>query len=238
MYSPFKAPKDPSYAAIAAAARLGHKYQMTSLLEQAVDYLKTYYTNDYVSWITRGLFVAPNFSDVHSIGVLNLVRLLGETSLLPTAVLACCQLNLRLVRGFARADGTREQLTPDDLALCVTAKTRLVQESVRVALLTIQPRLSKACKTAAQCERGFGKLVRKAADRVREIATADPFVCPLVRLECHLGGDLCHSCWLSAQNRGVMERREVWTRLPKILGLEDPGPGGVGADGAAVAGAT
>lgn len=222
---------------MAAAARLGHKYQMTSLLKQAVDYLKTYYTNDYASWQKHNLFVPPNFSDVHSIGVLNLVRLLGETSLLPTVVFACCQLNLRLVRGFARADGTREQLTPDDLALCVTAKTRLMQESVRVVLLTIQPRLAKGCKTTAQCERGFGKLVRKAADRVREIATADPFVCPLVRLECRPGGDVCPPCWLLAQSRGVLERREVWNRLPKILGLEDVGPGGVVAGGAAAVGA-
>lgn len=88
-----------------------------------------HYTNDFEAWGSYNHYRPPGFEDVHSIGVVNLAHLTGETSLLPTALLACCLLEGALVGGFEHEDGTREQLTLDDVSQCFVAKTWLYHKS-------------------------------------------------------------------------------------------------------------
>ncbi|OJT09460.1 hypothetical protein TRAPUB_14063 [Trametes pubescens] len=231
MFSPFQPPADPSYASIAAAARLGHKYQMTRLFEQALNYLKTHYTNDFEAWEKQNTYVPRGFADVEAIGVVNLARFLGETNLLTTALFACCQLGSRqIISGFAREDGTREQLTLDDIGLCLDAKPRLVQESVRVVLRVLRPIGSRSCTTATPCRSGFRHLLEKVRVRVGEVAGTDPFLGLFNALGSDADGELCRSCWLMAENRDSVEKRAVWDRLPEILGLAKTGPGGDGSE--------
>ncbi|OJT09463.1 hypothetical protein TRAPUB_14066 [Trametes pubescens] len=232
---PFEAPKDPSFAAIAAAARLGHKYQMTRLLEQALTYLKTYYTNDYDAWQKKESWNPPGFHDEDAIGVVNLARFLGETSLLPTALLACCQLGRDLINGFAREDGTREQLTLDDIGLCLEAKPRLVQESSRTVLHVFEPMASVRCLSAGKCRGGFRRILKMVEDRVADVVGTDPFRYLFKALGADADGELCQNCRAMAESREYAETRRVWARLPEILGIPRPGPGGEAAGGEAAA---
>ncbi|KAI1795360.1 hypothetical protein LXA43DRAFT_1178816 [Ganoderma leucocontextum] len=106
----------PSFDAISATIRLGQKYQMSQYVEYTLGYLKEHYTDDFDEWEDTNCS-PPSFSPEHAIGVVNLARLIGADSLLPTALLVCCGLGKSLVNGFQRADGSREHLTLDDIGL-------------------------------------------------------------------------------------------------------------------------
>lgn len=195
---------------------------MTRLFKQALDYLKTYYTNNYDAWYRYNGFVPPGFVDEDAIGVVNLVRFLGETSLLPTALLACCQLGREIVDGFKREDGTREQLALRDIGLCFAAKPWLVQASIGVALHALRPVAAEKCTRAAKCRTGFRHLMLKVEKRLDEVAGADPFLGPFSILNVSdVDSELCQICKAMAKSRESKEKRAVWARLPEILGIAE-----------------
>ncbi|KAL1938262.1 hypothetical protein VTO73DRAFT_11713 [Trametes versicolor] len=215
-------PKDPSFHTISAAVRLGHKYQMHTLLQQALGYLKTFYTDDIAIWSEYGEYHPPRFEDVHSIGVVNLARLTGETSLLPRALLACCQLGGDLISGFEREDGTREQITPNDMSLCFVAKTRLIHETMKLALFALQPAVSDDCKTAKACRRGFTRLMERVESRVDTVVGTDPFqFLQEFTRSIYKEGDWCQECYEMIHDCARDAELSVWDRLPEIMGVPD-----------------
>ncbi|OJT09461.1 hypothetical protein TRAPUB_14064 [Trametes pubescens] len=208
-----------SYSMISAAVRLGHKYQMSKLYDHAIGYLKKHYTNDYDAWATHPDYVPAGFGmQEHAIGVVNLARLTGETSLLPTALLACCILNEDIVDGFVRADGTREQLVLADVKLCLAAKDRLVRESMKVAFRVFQPFVADTCKSKAFCTESFKRELATLEGRLEDMADPDPCEAPLG--EKFGEGILCMACRFMVHQRDNRERRAVWKKLPEIFGVE------------------
>ncbi|KAI0743007.1 hypothetical protein C8Q80DRAFT_948709 [Daedaleopsis nitida] len=121
----------PSCFTIASCTRLGHKYQMDGVVEHCLRYLRKYFPTSYDEFEELSHFVPPAFDHSDAICVINLARLVGDTSLLPTAVIACCvNFNAEeLIDGFLWSDGSREILSRQDL-LCLTAKERLARECV------------------------------------------------------------------------------------------------------------
>lgn len=203
---------------------------MTRLLDQALDYLKEFHSDDFDTWQKYDQLVPTGFAEIEAIGIVNLARFLGETSLLPTALFACCQLDRKITDGFTREDGAREQLSLDDIGLCFEAKTRLIQESVRIALRAFWPEQSETCKTGTQCRKDFKALLRKVEGRVGEMAETDPFLSPFTILKADAEGLLCQACRAMAEDRISEEQRAVWARLPQILGIAKSGPAGEGVD--------
>lgn len=201
---------------ISAAVRLGQKYQMSNLFEHAIKCLKTYYTTQLDVWVAEPFREPPGFNDGAHIGVVNLARLTGEASLLPIALLCCCTLDAALMRGFEREDGTREQLTLDDIGLCFVAKGRLIQESVRIALNVFQSTVAKDCTTVAKCRSGLSKMRTALKDRASELALVDPFE-PFHDM--FQGIQVCQYCTAMLEERDLRERRAAWARLPEILGI-------------------
>ncbi|KAL1938143.1 hypothetical protein VTO73DRAFT_11972 [Trametes versicolor] len=147
-YSPFSL-DDPSFNAISATIRLGHKYQISRLVDHSLAYLKNYYTDDLATWTTKNGLGPPGFTGHHAIGVINLARLTGETSLLRTAVLTCCTLDADIIGELARSDGAREHLSMADLGLCFVAKGKLVQEALGNAIYILAPPAAPSCANPA-----------------------------------------------------------------------------------------
>ncbi|KAI0753692.1 hypothetical protein C8Q74DRAFT_330652 [Fomes fomentarius] len=130
--------KTPSFAAISASIRLGRKYHMTTLYEESLRYLKSYYTSCFENWIDHQNWVPEGWQTVEVIGVVNLARLTREHSLLPTALLDCTTVHgEELVHGFTREDGSQERLTLQDLGLCFNAKSAIRKASIAVFLRTL-----------------------------------------------------------------------------------------------------
>ncbi|KAI0700393.1 hypothetical protein C8T65DRAFT_697345 [Cerioporus squamosus] len=120
-------PATPPFPAVAACVRLAHKYQMAQLLDHSLNYLKTFYPTTLEAWIAAG----TEFKK-YAIGVVNIARLTGCDSLLPSALLICYGLGETIVRGYERDDGSREQLSLADIGLCYEAKGRLIEAGVGV----------------------------------------------------------------------------------------------------------
>lgn len=231
-------PGSPTFDNIFAAVRIGHKYQMPTLLQQAVDYLKKHYTNDFGVWDRYPDYCPSGFRYVHSIGVVNLARLTGETSLLPTALLACCQLEEELIPGFVREDGTSEQLTLSDVGLCFVAKTRLIHESTRFALAILRPTVASECKTSLECGHGFKRLLGRLEGQIGAVVGTDPFqFMPRFNSNVYQAGDLCKRCLSMVRERDRLERRAIWDRLPEILGIAKPNAAREGEGDGVAAGA-
>ncbi|KAI1795374.1 hypothetical protein LXA43DRAFT_855926, partial [Ganoderma leucocontextum] len=132
--TPFSPDAHPTYQAISACVRLGHKYQLDHLLDSTLGYLRRYYPtnfNTYANFLTP----PPLFRPIHSIGVVNLACLTGAHDLLPIALYECCSLAaVELLRGFRRNDGTHKLLSSADLALCIGAQATLVKVHIERAI--------------------------------------------------------------------------------------------------------
>lgn len=229
--------KDPdySYHTISAAVRLGHKYQMLDLLDNALGYLKAYYPTDYDDWDDLDDYGPPGFEMEHTIGVVNLARLADDVGLLLMALLACCiTLDAKtLIRGFEREDGSPEQLTLDDIGLCYAAQGTLLQHSMKVTLRVCRSgQVAGACKTHSSCTRRFGEAIRELEDPKATVAHVDPCtraspIDNLLERKGSSGVRLCGHCRKMVEERDSSQRRAAWKKLPEIFGLTlPPAPGG------------
>ncbi|RDX48995.1 hypothetical protein OH76DRAFT_1556700 [Lentinus brumalis] len=215
--NPF-AHEDPTYESVASAIRLGHKYQIAPLVEHALGYLKKYYTT---TWKPLKSWAPPRFRPVHAIGVVNLARLVGCDTLLPTAFIDCCQLEGALVGGPLNADGTTEHLSASDLALCFSASINLARECVGMEMYMRRPAVSPSCRYPTQCTRTFEKKHGPDVD-VAKLCRPNPFY------SLHLGylgnhGAVCVSCASMLSQRDDDEGKKLWKRLPSVIGLSIEG---------------
>ncbi|KAI0819827.1 hypothetical protein BC628DRAFT_961843 [Trametes gibbosa] len=218
-------PTEPTFGLVSACIRLGRKYEIKQIYDTALAILKNHYTDDFDHWDSLGNGAScTSFDDVHSIGVVNLVRLIGDHTMLPVALWQCCRLGSHLVHGFARADGTTETLTLEDLGLCFAAQQRLIQAGVRARLRIFAPTVSEGCRNPAKCKDVFAKANKTLEKRADVLAGTDPFV-PYTKVcfEGVLG--LCSACSSEVKARDKKERRAIWNRLPTLLGIVVPGWG-------------
>ncbi|KAI9061913.1 hypothetical protein FKP32DRAFT_1575116 [Trametes sanguinea] len=218
--NPFEA-EHPSFDMISATVRLGLKYQISTLVEHSMKYLKGFFSSDLDTWGKQADYLPPGFSDPDVIGVINLARLTGETSILPTAVIAACMEWNDVHRGRGREDGTLEQLTMDDIALCNAAKDKLIQERVRIVLQVLAPPVSRTCKNTnpGDCKRAMNRALKDLAGKVDKFVVPDPFS----HIDCMFqrGAELavCDECWRMILKREDLEHRDLWQRLPTLLRL-------------------
>ncbi|TFK88132.1 hypothetical protein K466DRAFT_521388 [Polyporus arcularius HHB13444] len=218
--------KSPSFDAISASIRLGHKYQMMELYDESVAYLKDHFTDDFDTWANQPDWFPPGWKHAEAIGVVNLARLIGEPCLLPTALLACIELEDELVDGYTRSDGSQESLTLEDLKLCIAAKTRLREAAVVALFRTLEPVVSAACKNA---EKGGCRVALRTAIYNLH-ATVNVWIGGCIfqpYLDCVKDGkvNVCSRCSALLDARCIYERLHIWNRLPELVGIAAPGWG-------------
>ncbi|KAL1938148.1 hypothetical protein VTO73DRAFT_11977 [Trametes versicolor] len=188
-----------SYYAISAAIRLGHKYQMSDLLDDALSYLKP--------------TTQPS--------VVNLARLTGENGLLLMALLVCCTIPNAgdLVRGVEREDGSREQLTLDDITLCYHAKTLLMDWSVKITLAICRQEVSAGCKTGQSCLQALARVLNGLEAAGNFLTYPDPSVDGIGLDDAIKAVNLCLHCRAMVKERDTREREMVWGQLQGIFDI-------------------
>ncbi|KAI1795362.1 hypothetical protein LXA43DRAFT_992451 [Ganoderma leucocontextum] len=143
---------------------------MSRLVQHTLEYLKDYYPRSSFDVWRKQTKGPPGFTARHAIGVVNLARLTGEDTLLPVALLTCCGLDEAIVRGCKREDGSREQLSLEDIGLCFKAKGKLVEAAVAMCLRIcswkkISPKCTNKPKTLFDLmELGSSRKTRKRLD--------------------------------------------------------------------------
>ncbi|KAI0686099.1 hypothetical protein C8T65DRAFT_154058 [Cerioporus squamosus] len=217
---------DPSFEVVAACVCLGHKYQMTSIYQQAMDYLKDHFTTDLLVCKSRKTWVPPGFTLAHAIGVVNLARLTGEYTLLPVALMVCCRMSTDIVEGFTYSDGERETLSPEDLGLCFIAKARLLKATILAYFTTYTPLPSGSCSLKDgndACRRALQGLSDIAAREVHSAQLPNPVVILNYTLPGSGGPRLCTGCSAAVKERQLERQRHHWGHLPSMLGIDVPG---------------
>lgn len=213
----------PTYDTVSACIRLGHKYQIDYVVQQALDYLRRYYPSDFDALEQIDGAPAPKFTFTHAIGVVNLARLTGTHSLLPTALALCCSLKAhQLVEGFRRADGTHEVLSSSDLALCFQVNRALIREHVALVFHVFTPERAPGCTGGGKrCLEGMRTLLSEHGERVHSFTTPLPYAKWDYVKDIHRTS-VCPSCLLLLKKRELDRRRDIWNRLPALCGVGVP----------------
>ena len=236
-------------ALISSTIRLGHKYALEDLYDQAMGYLTTCYPTSFDVWTENGNSQWQPDS-IHAIRAINLARLTNTISVLPAAFYVCATLGPDIAHGLPLEDGSTEQLTPEDMHLLLDMKARLLTENTRTAFLLFQPPRNPLCTmdsfTKGMCRRAWHKLLEQAGlseptvpshtiasssaldswvpnvDCLPTFAPTPPPSGPTFQIT---GKGWYHPTRLCKQCRdylGVRDRelrREVWRKLPVFLGL-------------------
>lgn len=218
--------ESPSFHAISASIRLGQKYQIKRLYDQAVQYLRGIFTTDFNKWALLGSMYPQTFNDGYAIGVVNLARQAGELSMLPTALLACIALGANVIRGFVREDGTREHLSDDDLGLCIAAQRPLYTASTAAVLHTFAPGASPTCKNKDVCPKVIRSAMKELGGaHVAKMVALNGFSAAYHHFLPDGPNRLCAACQKTLGERQQKEALDVWNRLPTLLGIDVPGWG-------------
>ncbi|EJF60258.1 hypothetical protein DICSQDRAFT_171228 [Dichomitus squalens LYAD-421 SS1] len=205
-------PKDSTFDNIFACICLGHKYQIDYVVQQGLELLRAKIPAVDVVQTSLGntTFRKPQMSRDNTIRVIKLARLLDANDLLFQGVWSAAYFTPQeLSQGFLRPDGTHEVLSTSDLALCFSAKERLIQEHC-------EPRgpSGKTC---------YGKLAKALQLTESEIDAwpiLEHFTCWKLQDDQKFG--ICNDCLALLRKRETDGRMDVWKRLPEIIGVEYP----------------
>ncbi|KAH9930962.1 uncharacterized protein B0H18DRAFT_872502, partial [Fomitopsis serialis] len=224
-----------AFSAVAALVQLGHKYQLDIAEAEGLRLLKTVFTTsfrDQPDIIYRGLDSSDRPQTVQSvvryryrdaITAVNLARLTGEWSILPTAFYICCQLKAEtLVLGNPRADGSKDCLSPSDLAICIDGKKGLMYAHAAGAHEVLYRTVGFIGPNGwyADCESGDCRDLR---DEVfPNIIDASRFGENALWSweEDIIEEDFCGVCQACLVAEAREQVRRVWLQLPEYFGLD------------------
>ncbi|RPD58527.1 hypothetical protein L226DRAFT_489948 [Lentinus tigrinus ALCF2SS1-7] len=224
-------PEVPSFDAVSASIRLGHKYEIVSLYDQSLEFLRRHFPSNFDDFGQFDQWVPAGWDMEEAIGVVNLASLIGEHLLLPVALLVCTTLGDHIVRGYERANGTQEHLTIDDQALVIKARMEIRKARVAALFSTLCPSPAKTCKTVSDCRSALRKAVYSLHSTIDDwLGDKDD---PFNTYQEYIKGrklELCHVCEVMVNARADAESQKLWNRLPLLLGIQVPGwPGGAPA---------
>ncbi|KAI0742393.1 hypothetical protein C8Q80DRAFT_905102 [Daedaleopsis nitida] len=209
-----------TFAAATACVRLGHKYQIDPLVEEALKSLRKLYPSDFDSFRRTHDRAPPPTS---AIAVVNIARLTGADYLLPVALAECCRLGAAIVHGFLREDGTREHLSAFDLGLCFQAKEKLIEARVEAVARVFSPDIldedDENCQAdgmdASDVPDFFWTL---ANGSVSGLCTPHVWesVMPLLRRSMP---DVCVKCKKVLRDEELHQQRRIFQHLPALVGV-------------------
>ena len=201
-----------------SALLLAHKYGAHDILQQGLDALKECYPD---TPIDRGSPPQVPFEDIqftHAIGAIHLARLTGTPSIIPPAMLACCELGGSIVSGWTRGDGSVLRLSEADLKRCIEGRGALATRALANNFEIIRWFPSKNCSTRASCRAGVVWAIEELAQSNSELAhimqKLDILVQIIVSVE---ASTLCEKCKEDLEKFGKYRRRKLWGDLPDIF---------------------
>ncbi|KAH9916564.1 uncharacterized protein BXZ73DRAFT_105759 [Epithele typhae] len=214
----------PTFDEVSAYIRLGHKYQMDAFYKPAMVYLERFFSptiDRWNKWSSRDdPYTLPGCAPECAIGIVNLARLTGKTSLLPLALLSCCQLGGRLLECLARPDGTHETLSPEDLKRCLSAINHLTSDGIYAMQLLIGTRPEESCPNTqldygdGTCTGGIRELLADFQDDSSQGVPIQPT--PFVQPDMYM---LCEECRGQIQDKCNEINQDTLSRLASFFDL-------------------
>lgn len=215
--------REPSYHEVSAAIRLGDKYKVPELYSQSAEYLRRYFPSDFDSSRALNLCGPPAWDKVENMGAINLGRMTGELSILPAAFVACICMDIHRDQGIGHGitlnDGSKEHLSPDDLTACFDGKSSLRTATFTATLRAFKPTVSPQCKSWATCRKALRDVLLNFEYNVDVLLNSSPFPGCKIFLD-SAAVELCLACTTMVEERSRKEHKDVWNRLPELLGIE------------------
>ncbi|RPD72811.1 hypothetical protein L226DRAFT_614671 [Lentinus tigrinus ALCF2SS1-7] len=191
---------------------------MDDTVAQCMQYLSKHFPRTLDEFRALDNYVPPEFDDCDAITVINLARLTGATHLLPVAILICCRYlsGTELVNGVQHCDGSRDVLSPTDLALCFDAKSRLhrayIERVARRCPPTPPEDAHRSCYSATR------RILNDAIYSAGVTMTCNPFAKLYPTPEVKKA--LCAHCWDVLKKCDERLMGEAWDRLPALTGVD------------------
>ncbi len=203
--------KSFTFHQLSSLVRLGHKYQIDDVQDQALAALQKYF--------------APNrFEDLGSLGrakitpdwgfeLIHLSRLTNNSFMLPIAFYLCTVVGSEVVDGWRREDGSVQHLSPEDLKRCFAgyAQVELRKGPMTSRIFDAGP--SSSCNRPARC-------TAKLLERYLKLSPTIPLLGGYTDvIDRYFRPHICDACANTLKAREVAERRKLWKELPTIFKL-------------------
>ncbi|OJT05969.1 hypothetical protein TRAPUB_3156 [Trametes pubescens] len=210
------------FALISALMRLGHKYKLKDIVDDAAQHLEDYFTTDFGTWLqycNGDTGTTFDFSDDEGADIfeaVNLARLTHKFSILPLALYKCCQYDLaEFVFGIEReASGDVVYLGQDDVERCVRARERLLRESCQMAQTIGSATSSPHCEAPHVCPRQLESLHKTSTSMLAGLINTDALSGFREQLGMVTGFvqwmELCYECWEGLAFQHELKQRETW----------------------------
>ena len=214
----------PKFTTVSAMLRLGQKYSIGMLRDEAVSRLETYFPVKYDDFINYCTDMEPDYGPEDSfyqdtirlkpqdaIAVIILARSHDLPQLLPTAFYIAAQLeNKLLTHGFRDEDGMHWKLSPDDLLKTLDGRTAL--HELDLEFFSAEP--VSDCKCPDDCSHAFDEYRKNESGRLGTFIT--PFFHPVV-----LGDvEVCEKCKDYFEEAHEKKCKDIWAKLPTLFHLE------------------
>ncbi|RDX48944.1 hypothetical protein OH76DRAFT_1404136 [Lentinus brumalis] len=214
--------QNASFVAVCACIRIAHKYQIDHLVEESLKYLRKFYPDTFDLFLKSR---AKPLNPQYAVTVVNLARLTGATNLLPMALAECCRLGPALVLGIAQADGTREHLSPTDLALCFHAKDKLVEARVKAFAAmfnTLEDVRANVCDhqdQGAPDDEDFETVQTELLDgTVPGLCSPNVWDSLAARVLARIP-EICKPCKKAVKSAELEQQKAIFERLPDLVGV-------------------
>ncbi|KAI0691716.1 hypothetical protein C8Q76DRAFT_685857 [Earliella scabrosa] len=213
-----------SFDEVYAVIRLAHKYNVEDVQAQALDALRTWWTDDFETWCSESDYPVDT-EMMHAIGIVNIARLTDTPSFLPLAFYHCRALGGALFDGWTRRDGTVEHVSKEDIRRCLEGRDRLAKASISHLYRIFTPTPNHMCTTYNACTSSLGKILARAMmqEDAGSATLLGSWEGPINDYTDY--HPLCAACKQGLLDRDVDERRNLWNKLPGIFDLSIDGWG-------------
>ncbi|KAH9842444.1 uncharacterized protein C8Q71DRAFT_203514 [Rhodofomes roseus] len=209
------------FSTVACLIRLGHKYQMESILTGAISRLKTCFPALYADacMLRNRRSSYMSFKDEDAVAVVNLARLTQTGIVLPGALFVCALLpNELLLHGVPRGDGTMERLAPEDIVRCLNGRECLVRAArTRFEWLLLEDMYtSDDCSQEEECQPA---MERMAKDIARQGLLSNIDFLNVMLAGQHETNNMCVSCRQMLDDDDNNVCVYIWSNLPEYMGV-------------------
>ncbi|KAI0731744.1 hypothetical protein C8Q72DRAFT_198512 [Fomitopsis betulina] len=216
------------FPVVAALVQLGYKYRIQPVVDEGIRRMSSCFSGNLDIWDEANTNMGNtlmSYASTDAIAVVNIARLTGVHSMLPVALYICCQLDIdTIINGVLCENGSRAQLAPDDIALCLEQRMCLCHDNVISALRIWRPTPSEDCKMRADrtcvgvLEAVTNDWLNYDTSGLNHAAVMDTWN------EFFENGefDLCEPCLEMVKRRATEERKTLWERLPQLFGVVVP----------------
>jgi hypothetical protein len=210
-------------AVVTGVLRLSAKYDVAYFKRRAFENLSPLFPTTLAAWdkLNRDRYHTIDGSS-WSFAIVQLFRDTGLFALLPAALYSACFTPgglTDIIHGVTRKDGTVDELTSLDKALCITARERLLLAQRELLPGALLP-MPISCEARDKCNVARLLTLRDLADsEAVQQSPSHTFCCARFDIMTAFRNLACSFCKRTVDACVERVRLRIWEELPEIFGL-------------------